>query len=79
MLTTTPPDNIFHTVGFIIVNQQQPPLKGFQRGFNRGAAIVFIVVPIARFNNNYIWILAMGDIYLHINEVKNELCILNPW
>ena len=44
--------NLFFTVGFFIVNKRRLPLEGFQKGFNRGAAIVFIVVTIARFNNN---------------------------
>ena len=29
---------------------EKPPRPGFQRGFNRGAAIVFIVFPITRIN-----------------------------
>ena len=40
-------------------------MKDFQKKFNRGAAIVFIVVPITRFNIN-ISILIRGDIYIHM-------------
>ena len=64
------------TVRFIIVNKCRSPLKGFQRGFNRGAAIVYNVFPIARFKNN-IWILAVGDIYLHTYWVEDKLEVLN--
>ena len=45
--------------------EQAAVLKVFQRGLNRGAAIV-LNVPIARFNDN-ILILAGGDIHFHMN------------
>ena len=63
----------YFNVGFIIVNKQWSPLKGFQRvWFNSRTATVFIFVQITRFNNN-IWILTTVDIYLHMNQAKDKL------
>ena len=56
MMTTREHFFLIYYCGIYFVNKRRSPLKGFQRGLNRGVAIVFIVVPIAKFNNIYYYL-----------------------